>query len=161
MPCLTSLIAGAEFCHLRIGRLSALFRSKGTGDKVISYSPLLTMLLVTLAGVDDLQEDSSTDTSSSSRSESEMFLRSLVGEYRLVSSSGFVRSVKHWELSQSRDGVLSASEDPSKSRSSPSLTDGVIEQTETGDGISMKAVLRVLVGDDSGDAYSDESKTLW
>ena len=60
------LISGAKFWCLIKGRLNLLFRTNGIGDRVISYSPELTMLLVTLAGVDDLQDVSVTEASLSS-----------------------------------------------------------------------------------------------
>ena len=75
-----SLMIGTECCHLRIGRLRGLFLTNGIGDRVISYSPEETILLVTLAGVEERQDDSMTETFSSSRSESEQFLISLEGE---------------------------------------------------------------------------------
>ena len=77
-----SEIAGGEFCHLMTGRLRVLFLTNGTGESVISYSPLETMERVTtLLGVDDLHEDSITEVSSySSLSDSDRFAKSSAGE---------------------------------------------------------------------------------
>ena len=49
--------------HLTMGRLNLLFRTNGIGDRVNSYSPLMTRLLVILLGVDDLVVGSKTSLS--------------------------------------------------------------------------------------------------
>ena len=69
-----SVISGTLSCHLTKGRLNLSCLSKGIGERVNSYSPLETRLLVTLLGVDDLVVGVKTSSTRESSSESKLNL---------------------------------------------------------------------------------------
>ena len=90
----TSCICEVFADHLTKGRLRGFCLLNGIGDRRASYSPLRTLLLVTLTkfGVED--SGGSSKTASSSIDETYWKLSS-VGVYSLFSFRGSVRSL--WE----------------------------------------------------------------
>ena len=132
------------------------------GDKVNSYSPLLTIERVILPGVEERQEDLEIgDNASSSSASVELGEVGLGGENNLLSSNGLERLVRISESSHAKDAVLSASvEVPSRSLIRLSLVLGDMDLTDIGDDWLKKALFRLAVGEDSREPYSEDSKTL-
>ena len=115
-----------------------------------------------LPGVEERQEDLEIgDNTSSSSASVELGEVGLGGENNLFSSNGLERFVRISELSHANDAMLSASvEEPSRSLIRQSLVLGDIVLTDSGDDWSKKALFKLAVGEDSGEPYSEDSKTL-